>query len=62
MEYKYPESLDDFDRLTIYQVIDPITNDWGPSKVVGKMCKDTVDFLHLFIKRKGIRIVEYEEE
>jgi hypothetical protein len=58
MEYKYPKSLDDFDRLTIYQTIDPITKDWGPSKVTGKMCKDTQDFLNLHIKRKEIRIIQ----
>ena len=55
--FKYPDSLDDISRGTVYQVKDIITGEWSNDKVVTTMCCSTQLYLDLLINRKGIRIV-----
>ena len=53
----YPTDTLDFFRGTIYQVKDPISNEWSTDKVISKTCNSTLEYLQHLVNRKGIRII-----
>ena len=53
----YPTDTHDFFRGTIYQVKDPISNEWSTDKVISKTCNSTLEYLQHLVNRKGIRII-----
>lgn len=53
----YPTDTNDFFRGTVYQVKDPISNEWSTDKIVSKTCYSTLDYLQHLVNRKGIRII-----
>ena len=58
IKYRYPESIDEFNRGTIYQVKNVVTEEWSLNKTISKLCCSTKETIELQIARKGIRIVE----
>jgi hypothetical protein len=54
--FRYPEETEEFNRGTVYQVLDPISKQWSEDKYISKVCNSTKEWLWLLIKRNSIRI------
>jgi len=60
IRYRYPESIEEFTRGTVYQVKNVITEEWSLDKTISKLCCSARDTLELQFERKGLRIIEYD--